>query len=114
MGVIVDCEQARIEADFYVKTFHDHNYASVNLMTSSQWCSKPRKLAAFMQNVEKPWFAFKVMAASSIPPQHAFRYTFDNGADFCLAGMLDFEIEEDVRMANQVLATCKRTRPWRA
>ena len=114
MGVIVDCEQAHIEADFYVKTFHDHNYASVNLNHDSQWCSKPSELAAFMQNVEKPWFAFKVMAAGAIPPQHAFRYAFDNGADFCLAGMFDFEIEEDVRIANQVLATCKRTRPWRA
>lgn len=114
MGVIEDCEKAGLDADFYVKTFHQHTYPSVNLNCDSRWCSRPEELAQFMQTVEKPWFAFKVMAAGAIPPQSAFKHAFQNGADFVLAGMFDFEIADDVRIANQVLAAVKRSRPWRA
>jgi hypothetical protein len=54
------------------------------------------------------------MAAGAIPPQDAFRYVFENGADHSLAGMFDFEIAEDVAIANQVLANVTRSRPWRS
>jgi len=115
MGVLEICEKAGLEADFYVKTLHQHNYPTVDLHHDSRWCSRPDELAAFMQTVEKPWIAFKVMAAGAIPPESAFRHSFENGADFVLAGMFDFEIEHDVRIANQVLAGLNnRARPWRA
>jgi hypothetical protein len=115
MGVIETCETAGLEADFYVKTFHQHTYASVDLNHDSRWCSRPEELAAFMQTVDKPWIAFKVMAAGAIPPESAFRHSFQQGADFVLAGMFDFEIEQDVRIARQVLAGLEnRARPWRA
>ncbi|MBK9137519.1 MAG: hypothetical protein IPM17_01945 [Verrucomicrobia bacterium] len=48
-----------------------------------------------MRSVKKPWIAFKTMAAGAIPPKNAFRYAFRSGADFVLAGMFDFETEED-------------------
>ncbi len=114
MGVIVDCEKAGIEADFYIKTFHQHNYPTVNLHHDSRWCSQPEELSRLMADVKKPWIAFKVMAAGAIPPQSAFRHAFSSGADFVLAGMFDFEIAQDVRIAKEVLAGCKRTRPWQA
>jgi len=67
-----------------------------------------------MTTVEKPWIAFKTMAAGAIPPETAFRYAFQNGADFVLAGMFDYEIAEDVKLANEALGRAKeRGRPWR-
>jgi phosphoribosyl-dephospho-CoA transferase len=67
-----------------------------------------------MKTVEKPWIAFKVMAAGAIPAREAFQYAFDNGADHILAGMFDFEIADDVQIAKETLANAKRERPWRS
>ena len=39
-----------------------------------------------MQSVEKPWFAFKVMAAGALAPQTGFNFAYKNGADFIIAG----------------------------
>ncbi len=48
------------------------------------------------------------------PPRNAFKHVFENGADFSLTGMFDFEIAEDVKIATEVLAGIKqRARPWR-
>jgi hypothetical protein len=116
-------EKGKFGADFYIKTFHHHNYRTgpkpeeiktPNAEIPGYWCSHPKETAEFMQTVEKPWIAFKVMAAGAIPPRNAFKYVFENGADFSLAGMFDFEIAEDVKIATEVLAGIKqRARPWR-
>lgn len=114
-GVIVDCEREKLPADFYVKTFHGAKYPSAEMNFDSRWCLDPEELAAVMHKVEKPWIAFKVMAAGAIPPQAAFRYAVQNGADFVLAGMFDYEVEEDATIARKVFADVKqRPRPWRA
>jgi hypothetical protein len=66
-----------------------------------------------MKTVQKPWLAFKVMAAGAIPPSNAFRFAFQNGADGILAGMFDYEIAEDVKLASEALDRAKdRARPW--
>ncbi len=123
LNVIVQCEKHNIPADFYIKTFHHHNYPSapkphelVNPYNEvpGYWCKDPQQTIEIMKNVTKPWIAFKVMAAGAIPPQDAFKYVVENGADHILAGMFDFEIAEDVQIANKVLAEAKRTRPWRS
>jgi hypothetical protein len=114
LSVVEECEKNKIPADFYIKTFHHHKYPGAKLNYDSSWCSNPEQTAEFMKGVSKPWIAFKVLAAGAIPPQDGFRYAFENGADFLLAGMYDFEIAEDVRIVKEVLAGLpKRARPWR-
>ncbi|MHC4569744.1 MAG: hypothetical protein ACYTE3_28795 [Planctomycetota bacterium] len=68
-----------------------------------------------MKTVNKPWIAFKVLAAGAIHPREGFKYAFENGADFVCAGMFDFQIRENVLIARDVLsATANRQRLWRA
>lgn len=114
LRVVEECERKGIPADFYIKTFHHHNYPGASLNYDSMWCSNPRQTIEFMRRVQKPWIAFKVLAAGAIPPQDAFPHAFENGADFVLAGMYDFEIAEDVEIIKTSVARhATRPRPWR-
>jgi hypothetical protein len=54
------------------------------------------------------------MAAGAIHPRDGFKYAFENGADFVCAGMYDFQMVEDVNIANEILAgNLNRQRPWK-
>ena len=58
--------------------------------------------------------AFKVMAAGAIPPRTAFSYAHRHGADFVIAGMFDFQVASDVKIAiENVHKSQSRKRPWR-
>lgn len=122
LSVIVACEKAKVGADFYQKTLHTNDYRSAPKSDEkgflgswdNGWCKDPDEVIEFMYNVNKPFVAFKVMAAGAIPPRKAFQHAFNGGADFVLAGMFDWQIEEDVRIARECLAAVKRERPWRA
>jgi len=122
LRVVQACEKHGVPADFYIKTFHHHSYPTGPRPDEVKepynefpgyWCSHPKETADFMRSVTKPWIAFKTMAAGAIPPKNAFRHAFGGGADFVLAGMFDFEIAEDVALANEVLGRSQnRERPW--
>lgn len=122
LQVPVACEKAGLPVDFYVKTLHKNNYFSYQKpapgrdlgQNDNLWCANAEETIAFMKTVAKPWIAYKVMAAGAIPPEHAFPFAFDSGADFVLAGIFDFQIEEDVTCARKALAAVTRERPWRA
>jgi hypothetical protein len=130
----VACEKNEVAPDFYVKTFHMDRYWSAtpsekreewcwyrghsddhDRFHDNMWCLDAEKTAAFMETVAKPWVAFKVMAAGAIHPRMAFSHAFRHGADFVVAGMFDFQIEEDVKIGIEaVRKTTERKRPWRA
>jgi radical SAM superfamily enzyme YgiQ (UPF0313 family) len=122
LRAIVECEKAKLNPDFYIKTFHSHEYHTAPRADEkddlgrydNSWCNNPEDVIDTMWSVKQPWIAFKVMAAGAIPPQRAFPYAFNHGADFILAGMFDWQIAEDVRIAKAAIAEAKRSRPWRS
>jgi hypothetical protein len=128
------CEKNKLNLDFYVKTFHIDRYWSAtpkerrkeydwmrgdssdhDANFDNMWCNNPEETAAFMETVDKPWVAFKVMAAGAITPRIAFPHAYRYGADFVIAGMFDFQIETDVKIAIESLQKVgsTRKRPWR-
>lgn len=123
LNVVALCEKNNVPADFYIKTFHHHRYPSGPrpeqlkapcAENPGYWCKDPQATIDLMKTVEKPWIAFKVMAAGAIPPKDAFPYVFNNGADHSLAGMFDFEIPETSAIAREAVLAAKRERPWRS
>jgi hypothetical protein len=127
------CEQQKINPDYYVKTFHmDRYWSATPKEERAEWCWQKgqsedhdayhdnmfcldaEKTAQFMATVEKPWVAFKVMAAGAIHPRMAFPHAFRNGADFVIAGMFDFQVEQDAKLViSDVPKFRNRARPWR-
>jgi len=103
-----------------MKTLHHHNYWSAKAETwhDNKYCFDPQRTIDFIASRPEPVIAFKTMAAGSIHPKDAFRYAFENGADFICAGIYDFQMVEDCNIAHDILNDKKlahmRTREWRA
>ena len=125
LKVLLECEKLKVDADFYQKTFHSHEYYTApgpgekGPMGNhdNSWCSDPQAVVDFMAGVAKPWIAFKILAAGAIAPRAAFPYAFNSGADFILVGMFDWQVAEDAALASRVIriiggADSKRTRKW--
>lgn len=114
---IKKCVELGLEHDFWMKTLHTHDYWSAKHPTwhDNMYCFDPQETINFMETLEKPWVAFKTLAAGSIKPEDAFPYAMKNGADFLCVGMYDFQIIDDVNLALGALDHAKdRRRPWRA
>jgi hypothetical protein len=132
LNMPIACEENKLNPDYYVKTFHVDRYWSAtpkerrkeydwmrgdssdhDANFDNMWCNNPEETAAFMETVDKPWVAFKVMAAGAIHPRIAFSSAYRNGADFIIAGMFDFQLEADVKLAIESLEKLdRRKRPW--
>jgi hypothetical protein len=108
-----------MKPDFWVKTLHRCDYWSARVGEEDNdniWCRDPEDVMQFMNSLEEPWIAYKVLAAGAIEPKHGFKFAFEGGADFICVGMYDFQVVEDSNVALDTLASCEaaRTRPWRA
>jgi hypothetical protein len=124
LKTIIECEKAGVGAEFYVKTLHSNNYWSARRPDQNQevvdnpadnyWCMDPEQTIEFMKTVEKPWIAFKVLAAGAIKPEEGFKYAFENGADIICVGMFDFQVADDAAIVKKTLDGLNRSRPWRA
>jgi len=124
LRTIVAVEKAGFAPDFYMKTLHGTNYWSTrrpdqrqevidNYSIDNYWCLDPEETIAYMSGIERPWIAYKVLAAGAVHPRAGFKHAFENGADFAAVGMFDFQIEEDVAVATEVLKTAgNRARDW--
>jgi len=112
------CVAEGMTPDFWMKTMHHHGYWSARHPEwhDNMYCNTPAETAAWMRERPEPWIAFKVMAAGAIHPKDAFRYAYENGADFVCAGMYDFQMVEDVNVALAALGTGlpQRQRHWMA
>jgi len=132
LNMVKACEEAKLNVDFYIKTLHMDRYWSATpkerrkeydwmemhgddhgANNDNMWCNNPEETIAYMEKVKKPWIAFKVMAAGAIPPRMAFPHAYRGGADFIIAGMFDFQVETDVKLAIESLQKVgSRKRPW--
>lgn len=111
------CVEQGFNPDFWMKTLHDHDYWSAKHPEwhDNLYCFNPAKTIEYMESLPQPWIAFKVMAAGAIHPKKAFRYAFENGADFICAGMYDFQVVEDVNYVTDILnSEVTRKRKWMA
>jgi hypothetical protein len=118
------CVAKGIKPDFWVKTLHHHNYWSAQIdkehkstseagFKDNVFCFNPEETIDFMNKLEEPWIAFKTLAAGAIQPKDGFQYAFNNGADFIVVGMYDFQIVDDTNIVLDTLSNVQRTRPWR-
>jgi len=125
LQVIRECERLKLEVDFYQKTLHTLDYYSAPRTDETgpkgqhdnSWCNDPQAVIDFMATVNKPWIAFKILAAGALQPREAFPHAFTGGADFILVGMFDWQIAENAKLARRVISltmqpSSKRTRPW--
>lgn len=79
------------------------------------WCLNAEETVAFMKTVQKPWIAFKVLAAGAIPPRDGFWHAFHNGADLIAVGMFDFQVKQNCAMVKRIVKNAQQCeRPWYA
>lgn len=115
--------------DFWMKTVHRIDYPTANLGEDKG--KRPNGLGAcdnrfvdtdrqevfdYMATRPEPWIAFKVLGAGIEHPRTAFPAVYKGGADVICCGMYDYQVVEDVNIANKVFekGLPERKRPWRA
>ena len=130
MRVLMECKQAGVECDYFFKTIHPDTYWGTlreeekrpYLVDSfgpddydCMWEQWPEKSIKVMNDIKTPWIGFKVLAAGAVHPKEGFKFAFQNGADFVCAGMFDWQVRENARIAKDILSeksVKNRKRAW--
>ena len=129
-GTLKFCVEHDLIPDFWMKTFHPGGYWSAQKTKDdagegepgsnqkgwhdNNWCRDPQALSDWFQNRPEPWIAFKTMAAGAVHPRQSIPFVFNGGADAACMGMFDFQVVEDVNLANDAFdkGFRDRRRPW--
>jgi len=126
------CEKEGLKPDFYMKTLHHDRYWSAHPKANRRFiemyeansedhaeyhdnlfCDDFEETIDFMQDVQVPWIAFKVLAAGAIGVEDGLKSAYAGGADFVCLGMFDFQVEEDVALTCKAIAEASnRKRRW--
>lgn len=126
------CAEKGIIPDFYMVTMHHGNYWSAHPVENriayesvgtkqadhNKWhdncfCTFPDRTVDFVSKTTIPVIGFKTMAAGAIPPKDGIGWAFENGADFVNAGMLDFQLIDDINITISILNDLPdRSRKW--
>ena len=117
LSTVRGCVEHGLRPDFWMKTFHKSSYWSYTPQYEQDnvWDLDPVATAAYMEGLEQPWIAFKILAAGALPPDQAFQWAFEQGADFICVGMFDWQVVDNMNLASRVLRhPIERKRPWRA
>jgi len=130
MAVLETVVENNIPVDFFMKTFHHHNYWSAtpidpnnpelpedgpehNMAHDNIWCMSDTAVADFFKKNQTPWIAYKVFAAGAIKPEDGLRHAFQSGADFACVGMFDFQVVENANIAYTIFNSgFQRERNW--
>jgi hypothetical protein len=125
LETVKKCVGYGLVPDFWMKTLHKTSYWSAGPENERKsvidqgfaeniFCRDPGETIAFMNKLEQPWIAYKILAAGAIKPEDAFQWAFEQGADFICVGMFDFQVINNANLAFDVLRQkIQRTRPWR-
>lgn len=123
---IKGAEQHQVGADFYMKTLHSREYWSWkpeevkeklvidNYSIDNYWDRNPDETISYMEKIDKPWIAFKILAAGAVQPRKGLRFAFEKGADFACVGMFDYQIVENANLLTEIFDSdnFSRSRMW--
>ena len=127
LATVKFCVEHGCIPDFWMKTVHRIDYPTAHLGESKKKSridlgshdnrfvdTDRQEVFDYMATRPEPWIAFKILGAGIEHPKAAFPVVYKGGADFACVGMYDYQMVEDVNIANDVFANGlpARVRPW--
>jgi len=127
LATVKFCVEHDCLPDFWMKTVHRTDYPTAHIgedkkpskdglgVCDNRFVDTDRQeVFDYMEKRSEPWIAFKVLGAGIEHPRDAFPVVYRGGADFACVGMYDYQVVEDVNIANEVFKNGlpARNRPW--